>query len=245
MIKVSSDIKKQVMDKVEETLNIARAKYPTTSLPTPLVVFKQTGRRAGVCVFNFTTKICIIKINPDYFAKYHDDMINQTVPHEVAHYVSDMVYGRMGKGHGSFWKSVMRNLGRKPDRCHTYDLEGVKVKTVRKPFHYNCGCSEGHDVTPRLHLKMQMGRTYTCRKCRKKLAYSKNPVAPALCPVIPKPIEMTTFTVGKVVMASFPTPNPFPEVKPATPAPVPSVTYKTVTRFINGSLQNVRVPVEA
>ncbi len=253
MINVSSDIKNEVMAKVEEVLNLWRAKYPGTNLPTPTVKFKQSGRRAGVCYFNHFTKECTITINPDYFHNHHDDMINRTVPHEVAHYVSDMVYGRLGRGHGPHWKSVMRAIGLKPDRCHTYSLEGVKTRSVAKPFKYICGCAEPNMVTLRIHTKIQeRGAKYTCRKCRKKIVYYRQVnQTPAPVPT-PEPIGVTTFTVGKVVVASFPTPDPFIIPVPPTPAPTPTpapvtpaVTYKVVTKFVNGSLQNVRVPVEA
>ena len=237
---VTSDIRNEVMAKVEETLNKFRAKGH--NIPTPPVVFRQMGRRAGLCTINYITKTCTLTLNPDFFHNHHDEMINQTVPHEVVHYVSGHVYGRQGHGHGFYWKSLMRSIGLRPSRCHTYSLEGVKVRTVSKPFKYICGCSEPHMVTLTLHTKMQEhGRTYTCRRCHRKLVYYRQA----------EKAERTNFIVGSVVVASFPTPDPFVIVTPPAPVVVPPTPkveepkYKLVTRFVNGSLTNVRIPIEA
>ena len=56
-----------------------------------------------------------IRFNPWIFAKYYQDSLNDTVAHEVAHYVVDCLYGlRKVKPHGREWQAVMRNLGAEP-----------------------------------------------------------------------------------------------------------------------------------
>lgn len=240
---ISSDIRKEVADKVEETLNKFRAKGH--NIPTPPIQYRQMGRRAGLCTINYLTKSCTLTLNPDFFSNHHDEMINQTVPHEVVHYVSGYIYGREGHGHGFYWKMLMRQIGLRPSRCHTYSLEGVKTRQVSKPFKYICGCSDPHMVTLNLHTKMQEhGRTYTCRRCRRKLVYHRQVNNPPVRPV-------TTFTIGKTVVFQVTNPDPFMVVTPP-PAPVVPPTpkveepkYKLVTRFENGMLVNVRIPVEA
>lgn len=108
---VTPSIDKQYRDKMEECLNVCRAKYPTINIPTPTLKWRQMGRRAGLCTFNYYTKACVLAINPDFINNHAEDMINNTLPHEIAHYVAGMVYGRIAHGHGRYWKSVMYVLG--------------------------------------------------------------------------------------------------------------------------------------
>ena len=74
-----------VRAKMEETLNICRARYKTV-IPTPTLKFSQMGRNAGVCKMNyFNVASSTVIINPDYFKNHYNDMMNETVPHEIVH----------------------------------------------------------------------------------------------------------------------------------------------------------------
>jgi SprT protein len=227
---VSPTLEAEVRAKIEETLATARARYPNATFTTPTLVFRQMGRRAGLCSTNRATKNCTISINPDFFANHHEQMINRTVPHEVAHYVSLVVYGQQGdQGHGYLWQSVMRVLGiADANRCHTYSLEGVKTRQVSKPYAYKCGCMV-HKETAYIHNKIQRGYTYTCRKCRQKLVY--------YC--INQPYS---FQVNPPAPVQAPTPVSPSEVKAVV---VPTMTtepkYKVITRMVNGILVNDRI----
>jgi len=230
IVRVSPALEAEVRAKIEETLATARARYPNATFTTPTLVFRQMGRRAGLCSTNRTTKACTVSINPDFFANQHEQMINRTVPHEVAHYVSHVVYGPEGSGHGYRWQSVMRVLGvADSNRCHTYSLEGIKTRQVNKPYAYKCSCMI-HKETAHIHNKIQCGRIYTCRKCRQKLVYfginqpysfQVNPPAP-----IPVPVAIPPTEVKAVV------------VQPSVPA---GPQYKTITRFVGGMLVNDRI----
>lgn len=237
---MTSDIRNEVAAKVEETLNKFRAKGH--NIPTPPIQYRQMGRRAGLCTINYLTKSCTLTLNPDFFHNHHDEMINQTVPHEVVHYVSGYVYGRQGHGHGFYWKMLMRQIGLRPSRCHTYSLEGVKTRQVSKPFKYNCGCSEPHMVTLRIHEKIvNHGRTYTCRRCRRKLVYSRGYTAGTVLPVQTVVVKVAPTLFNIIHPDAFVPPTP-----PTPPAPkVEEPKYRLVTRFENGMLVNVKVPIEA
>src|SRR5690606_24560848 len=91
------------------------------TFPRPQVQFTVKGRVAGKA--NFSKNI--IDFNYAILSKHGDAFIDRTPAHEVAHFISYLIYGNKGAGHGPFWKSVMRRLGMRPERCHTYDLEGV------------------------------------------------------------------------------------------------------------------------
>jgi len=133
---VSPEIIKQIEDKIIwclETVHMATGKL----LEVPTWEFRQSGQIAGYadCGQNF------VSINPDFInngqAEY---IVDQTVPHEVAHLISVALYGLdMGGAHKYGWKAVMRMLGCPADRCHSLSMEGVKTKT-RKRWEYKCVC---------------------------------------------------------------------------------------------------------
>lgn len=130
---IDTAIHKRVEDKILDVLLLAQKIYNQT-FEIPTLEYNQMGRCAGRAWFTEWK----IEINPDFLKNGHlEDMINVTLPHELAHLISRKVYGFLGGGHGRMWKSVMVNLGLRPDRCHNYSLEGVKTR--RKSI-YPCKC---------------------------------------------------------------------------------------------------------
>lgn len=95
------------------------------------------------------------------------DFINRTIPHEVAHIVAKIVYGRCQK-HNANWRRVYVMIGgTNVSRCHNYDTTGLVGKN-KTSYEYRCGC-QTHSVGPKIHKNIQAGRSYTCRKCRHQL----------------------------------------------------------------------------
>jgi len=247
-ITVSPTLEKAVREKMEATLEICRKKYGK-ALPMPTLKFRQSGRIGGFYQppNQFWGKPELICINPDYFKNHYDEQLNVTVPHEVAHYVTHHVFGSSVQAHGREWASVMRVIGLKPDRCHTFSLEGVKTRQVEHPFHYDCGCGAEHHLTKQKHSKCQSnviryGKTgYSCRKCRKPLVYKGfmhgSTFIPAKKTASEPTKEVPSYTFNLPVI-------PRPIERPIT-VTKPETGFRTVTRFVNGMLTNVKVPIEA
>ncbi len=133
------------------------------------VRFDLTGRTAGMYRVQRGTRL--IRYNPYIFAKYFDDGLEQTVPHEVAHYVTDQLHGlRRVRPHGPEWRAVAHALGASPRATFNYDLSGIPQRQQRL-FSYHCGCTE-HQLTTRRHNRVHAGeRVYLCRRCRSPLVY--------------------------------------------------------------------------
>ncbi len=110
-----------------------------------------------------------IRFNPWLFAKYPEDSYDNTVPHEVAHYLSDCLYGlNRIKPHGPEWKSIMRDLGAEPNVRGSYTLEGIPVRKVKR-YDYACACRQV-ELTSYRHVKIQKGiQQYRCRDCNEML----------------------------------------------------------------------------
>ena len=140
--------------------------------PIP-VSFDLSGRSAGMYLVRHGRRC--IRYNPFLFAKYFEDNLAVTVPHEVAHYVTDMLYGLTRvRPHGMEWQAVMRALGAEPRACADYDLAGVPVRRQRR-FAYACGCAT-HRLTTQRHNKVHRGEAlYRCRRCGGPLVFAGQP----------------------------------------------------------------------
>jgi SprT protein len=150
--------------------HIARAsKIFDTEFKIIPVRFDLRGRSAGM--YRVKNSRRHIRYNPYLFAKYFDDNLADTVPHEVAHYICDRLYGlRYIRPHGIEWKSVMEALGARAVRTSNYDLEGIPLRTQRRHT-YSCGCTT-HRLTSRRHNRvLREEARYLCRLCGKTLSF--------------------------------------------------------------------------
>ena len=127
------------------------------------VLFDLKGRAAGM--YRVLNNTRVIRYNPYIFAKYFTDNITTTVPHEVAHYVVDMLYGAgRVKPHGIEWQKVMLSLGAEPSATGNYDLTGIPVRRQQRHA-YACACTL-HQISTARHNRIVRGKArYYCRKC--------------------------------------------------------------------------------
>lgn len=141
---IDTTIHKRIEGKILDILLLAQKIY-NQPFEIPTLEYRQMGRVAGQAWFSSWK----IELNPDFLNNGHlEDMINQTLPHELAHLISKKVYGSvLGGGHGRFWKSVMVQLGLRPDRCHSYSLDGVKIRRKAKIPAKCPTCGEVFNVT--------------------------------------------------------------------------------------------------
>lgn len=255
LIQWSYDMKRivQVNDKIRQTFEAELLRYveiarQKTGKPIPVfpLVFGQLGGRGGVCHTTFLTGESVVKINSDFLKPAtYDRLLKVTLPHEVAHAVQYYLYPyrlpdalnlmiaamtRKRKWqsealpHGREWAMIMGWFGiRNPDVRHDMDMTNVERKApIARPFRYVCRCGE-HFLSMQLHKKVQLkGRTRHCKRCKQTIIYERQVGKPVVRPVI---------NLNPVVAEK-------PPVKPTPPA-----THRTVTRFVDGMLQNVRIPI--
>lgn len=123
------------------------------------------GTRAGV--INTTSET--VRLNGDLFKKYPEFITDEVLIHEVAHYVTNKLYGYV-KPHGVQWKMVASRLGI-PNPKATHSMPVSKAKEYRR-IRYVCDCSS-HMLTAIRHNRILNGQSeYYCRKCRGKLKNS-------------------------------------------------------------------------
>lgn len=165
---IDSRQREQVLRATEDCLARAEALFGRRFPPIP-VAFDLRGRSAGM--YRVRDGVRCIRYNPYIFAKHFADGLSQTVPHEVAHYITDLLYGlRRVRPHGREWREVMRRLDAEPCATGRYDLDGVPLRTQRR-FVYRCGCGE-HRLSTRRHRAVCRGEArYLCRNCRGELRF--------------------------------------------------------------------------
>lgn len=140
------------------------------NIPEIEIIFDLSGRSAGMYCSRLKQRW--IRYNPYIFAKYFDENFNNTIPHEVSHYLVDAVFGRKRIApHGQEWQSMMKLLGSEPETTHKFDLEGVPVKKQRRHL-YRCGCRD-HLLSTTRHNRSQRSRrnNYCCKSCGEILVY--------------------------------------------------------------------------
>jgi SprT protein len=134
-------------------------------LTLPEIRFDLRGRAAGqFCLRQGTLQL---RFNSALFARYFEENLTQTVPHEVAHFLVYALCSKYGKKrvrpHGPEWQSMMRLLGAAPETRHSFSLEGIAVRREQR-FAWNCGCRT-HSIAKRTHLRMLRGERRVCITC--------------------------------------------------------------------------------
>lgn len=175
---VTAEMKAKVDAKLRECIAAAEHKYNTT-VPFPTVRYDLRGTKAGWAQYSTWT----VSFNAILLAENFEAFLEDTVPHEMAHLITDLVFPeahqrgtptytvrgiRRGKRspHGEAWKSVMRTLGADPVRCHNYNVENARVRE-KVSYDYKClCCGEVLKFGPKQHAKQTaMPNFYTHRFC--------------------------------------------------------------------------------
>lgn len=106
-----------------------------------------------------------IRFHAEYIMKHLKEMIEVTIPHEVAHIVC-MKDPSRGRGHNAGWRRTDLLLGGNGDRTHRMieGFDAAKEKApVRKRSRFLYRTTTGVEVPlgPGQHRKCQAGATYT------------------------------------------------------------------------------------
>lgn len=159
--------------KVDECLQKARTKYGVT-LADVDVRFDIRGHRiAGQAGHRYGTYF--LRFHPTACEQHLQEMLDEVVPHEVAHLVC---YEKpmLGRKHNWGWKNVCIGLGGTGSRTHTLNLGGpdpatrVLAHKARRPFIYLDSKGVERAVTSQTHKAMQVkGKVYIYRDNRGRI----------------------------------------------------------------------------
>ena len=165
---ITSNQQQMVINRVSDLIQQCEQHFNQPFKPIE-IRFDLHGRISGMYVVKHKQQF--LRFNPFIFSKFFEDSLENTVPHEVAHYISHVLFG-INKilPHGKEWKSIMHTLGADPRVTGNYDLSGIKIKRQRR-FDYTCDCAT-HQLTTVRHNRILRGKTqYFCRRCNGKLRH--------------------------------------------------------------------------
>ncbi|MDO3376859.1 SprT family zinc-dependent metalloprotease [Geoalkalibacter halelectricus] len=111
-----------------------------------------------------------LRFNLEAYHLHPEEMLTDTVPHEVAHLIVAARFGPGCRPHGPEWQAVMRDcFGLNPKRTHSLPL--TAARRVERDFIYACKCRE-HRLTSIRHQRIRRGKTlYRCNSCGELLSY--------------------------------------------------------------------------
>jgi len=124
--------------------------------------FDLRGKTAGQVRY-VDGRVCLIRYNRSLLARHPEDFLARTVPHETAHVVTFGLFGPRVQPHGREWQEIMTLFGAPPERCHSYDVEGLQTRRLRR-YQYRCACRT-HQLTSIRHNRVKSGQVYHCRQC--------------------------------------------------------------------------------
>ncbi|HXG29821.1 MAG TPA: SprT-like domain-containing protein [Nevskiales bacterium] len=117
-----------------------------------------------------------IRINRELLQRHPQQMLDQVVPHEVAHYVVWALWPGRTRPHGREWRAVMRHFGKPPEVSHR--MAARPSRHVRRlPF--TCGCEAPQLCSLTIYRRHLAGVRYYCRRCKQRLRPAPDAVRPA------------------------------------------------------------------
>jgi SprT protein len=169
IVPLEAEQQEQIVSATDSYLRQASEKLAYSFEPIP-VLFDLKGRAAGMYKVNRSQRM--IRYNPYIFARYFSENLSTTVPHEVAHYIVDVLYGmRRTQPHGKEWKNIMGLFNADASVTCNFDLHGLPTRHYQR-FDYRCSCRI-HELTRIRHNRILRGVRYYCRHCKEELI-SKN-----------------------------------------------------------------------
>ena len=234
----------EVQDKVAQLIAKAELLYGI-KLPAVPIRFDLTGRAAGIagCMRNAWTGESsgfFLRFNIAHMRSDTDwpHIINETVPHEVAHTICQ-AFPRLGKNHDAGWKRVCIALGGNGSR--TYSAEDAPEAVARRaPFVYITTSGARCNVTPIIHRKIQGGQVYIAkeggkltRECQFSLASATQPKPAVQQPPKETPAQAASRLVGMI--------RTRPVAPPVVNTPATKVVTQRAGKPTNSSLIRARI----
>lgn len=141
---------KAVQDKIAEVKALVKQKY-NMDLSDLVVRYDLTGRTAGWAIGYRTIRLNTTAIYGD--EAHFKDMVEDTVPHEIAHIVCHR-NPSLGDKHDAGWAAVCRALGGTGKRTH--DMTTIEFARGRT-YIYTTTTGKEYGISERRHNKVQRG----------------------------------------------------------------------------------------
>jgi SprT protein len=170
LVSVNEELENIIIEEAKKWVEKANKAFRFVDFSTIELDFELEGTVAGRAGYDNRIKKGILKINMDVFLNNKEEYINQTIPHEIAHIISDNHFGReKGDSHGDNWKRVMLYFGKNPKRCHNYEVKKTKTWRLDR-FQTHCKkCGLKMVFSKVIYNKMLKGKGRYCNKCETRI----------------------------------------------------------------------------
>lgn len=124
-------------------------------------------RTAGAA--EYFSGVSKIELNAEMLVQNFDDFMNFTIPHEVAHILTEMFYPDAKRDHGKEFRKMCNHIGfpEAGRTYHTYDvlsITGVKPK-LRHVYACNCVENNRYNASAVMHKRIFQGERRNCKRC--------------------------------------------------------------------------------
>lgn len=153
---LTHDQKVDFMTAVYKCLELAAEKFGI-DMDDVVIDFNAKGQVSAYAYYQ--NGVYGLSFNPEAVEKYTEDMIKDTIPHEVAHLVGFKTIKYGIKGHNKNWKAATRMLGGSGERCHTYKLTPARKRTIHR-YLYTTPSGVTIQTTAQKHNKIQSGHIF-------------------------------------------------------------------------------------
>jgi predicted SprT family Zn-dependent metalloprotease len=136
--------------------------FTLTDHQLPIVFFRK-GRTAGFA--HRQGNIYNVEFNLFNIQNNWDEMVLNTIPHEMAHIV-DMFMNGCSNGHNHVWQRIAHRLGCEGDRCHTMQVQRARRT---KKYVYITSCGQEWKAGAVRHKNIQRGVVYTLKSTGGKI----------------------------------------------------------------------------
>lgn len=120
-LKVRERLERAVDHWIDKARVIPQLSQLGAPMPRPRIHYDLKGGIAGMAATLVRPRALPeqwIRIHPELLQRYPVRMIQQTIPHEIAHLVIDWYLPRVAEPHGPEWMAVMIYFGRPPLPFH-------------------------------------------------------------------------------------------------------------------------------
>ncbi len=144
-------------------------------MPVPQTLLVDTGRVAGKAHFASHS----IQINPLFLKTDEKKMIEQTIPHELAHLATKILFPYAKQVHGPEFRRVLGLISDNTDTFHDMDVRAIAdesqaIKT-QQVFMYSCLCpGRIFKLSKVKHNRFKKGQSRYCTRCGSILKFARD-----------------------------------------------------------------------
>jgi len=167
------EISQQIIKRCEAVIKQAQAQYslPMAALKLISVNCDLTGKSCGKIEFRYSgfrqLKSIKIRFNMQAAQLELQDMLNNTVPHEVAHLVIALCPKQYQQtAHGKDWQKVCLALGGNGKVYHKLTLTNARTQ---RQWQYVDSLGQAHQLSTVRHNRLQRGAVYHVKKTGAKI----------------------------------------------------------------------------